>query len=670
MPKWFLESATTPPKGRLICSSSSEDVSGSRQYLLDGSEQMDIDRPNHLPLQDTFRPSSRSSRRMSRRSTGRMSANSRISTEAPDEGSAVKFEEMLEEMNDVDRDTGERLRRHLQFFFMNPLEKWKVRRQFPYKLALQVLKIIFVTIQLILFAEMRMSHVDFMEDTNTVMRHKFLKEWNDDRDALQYPPAEGRYSVYDGQGIFDHLSFIIGSYYSIQTDSFASFSYDVQRPPKHGNASDPSLTAGVEFDNIPFIQVCVDRINSVTVNNNTYEFDITDVHECMYLNLTASEVEQIRADSNAVAKAFERRGVTFKSEDALIISKATLIFKLRTIHFSPKSGDQKPECYKISVSIAFDNSRHTGQVHVGLSTVISYVNVCNGRVIKGSGLNLDTLILGIVDVIVLLLCIFSLVLCFRALIKAHLLKNRAIDYFENMFKIKMSVSDQLDFLNLWYVMIVINDILIIVGTMSKISIEFRDFDNSIFTLTGILLGMGALLVYVGVLRYFGFFNQYNILILTLKKSIPSMARFMSCAIVLYVGFLIAGWVIIGPYSMKFRTLGESSEALFSLMNGDDMFATFYTINDSNTTIKVFGTVYIYCFVSMFIYVVLSLFIAIIMDAYEVVKDRYTYGLSVERSSLKDFVATAPTGTLSSPTTQAQFAPSALLNLGRGWQRLE
>ncbi|PIO65096.1 hypothetical protein TELCIR_13251 [Teladorsagia circumcincta] len=177
--------------------------------------------------------------------------------------------------------------------------------------------------------------------------------------------------------------------------------------------------------------------------------------------------------------------------------------------------------------------------------------------------------------------------------------------------------------------------------------------------------MGALLVYVGVLRYFGFFNQYNILILTLKKSIPSMARFMSCAIVLYAGFLIAGWVIIGPYSMKFRTLGESSEALFSLMNGDDMFATFYTINDSNTVIKVFGTVYIYCFVSMFIYVVLSLFIAIIMDAYEVVKDRYSYGLAVERSSLKDFVATAPSpGTLNSPTAQAQYAPSALLNLGR------
>lgn len=52
-----------------------------------------------------------------------------------------------------------------------------------------------------------------------------------------------------------------------------------------------------------------------------------------------------------------------------------------------------------------------------------------------------------------------------------------------------------------------------------------------------------------------------------------------------------------------------------------MFATFYTINDNNAPIKVFGTIYIYVFVTLFIYVVLSLFIAIIMDAYEVVKVR-------------------------------------------------
>ena len=127
------------------------------------------------------------------------------------------------------------------------------------------------------------------------------------------------------------------------------------------------------------------------------------------------------------------------------------------------------------------------------------------------------------------------------------------------------------------------------------------------------------MVYMGLFRYLGFFNQYNVLMLTFKKALPNLLRFMVCVIILYIGFLLAGWVIIGPYSIKFRSLSQSSEALFSLLNGDDMFATFYTISDSNTTITIFGKIYIYVFVALFIYVVLSLFIAIIMDAYEVIK---------------------------------------------------
>lgn len=72
------------------------------------------------------------------------------------------------------------------------------------------------------------------------------------------------------------------------------------------------------------------------------------------------------------------------------------------------------------------------------------------------------------------------------------------------------MREQMDFFNLWYVMIVVNDALIILGTVCKVTIEFRDFDSDLFTLTGILLGLGALLVYIGLLRYLGFFEQYNV----------------------------------------------------------------------------------------------------------------------------------------------------------------
>ncbi|VDM93394.1 unnamed protein product, partial [Onchocerca ochengi] len=314
------------------------------------------------------------------------------------------------------------------------------------------------------------------------------------------------------------------------------------------------------------------------------------------------------------------------------------------------------------VSITFDNSRHTGQVYIYLSTVISYVTLCNGRVIHGDGTLTVSIIIFVIDILVLLMCIASLILCCRALLRAYLLKLETMEFVRNVLGSELILNDQLEFLNFWYVMIVTNDVCIICGTLFKITIEFRDFDNDLFTKSGILLGIGALLVYVGVLRYFCFFSKYNILILTIKKSLPNILRFMSCAAVLYAGFLIAGWVIIGPYSLKFRTLGKSSEALFSLLNGDDMFATFFTINDSNTIIKVFGTAYIYVFVSLFIYVVLSLFIAIIMDAYEVIRDRYRSQETEEKSLLQLLCAGQSHDLLDDEEKQFHYSSTNLLKL--------
>ena len=86
----------------------------------------------------------------------------------------------------------------------------------------------------------------------------------------------------------------------------------------------------------------------------------------------------------------------------------------------------------------------------------------------------------------------------------------ATSYFTRVLDQKLEMVDQLKFINLWYVSIVANDVLLAVGTISKIAIEFRDFDNALFTLTGLCLGLGVLLVYFGLLRYLGFFSQYNV----------------------------------------------------------------------------------------------------------------------------------------------------------------
>ena len=110
-----------------------------------------------------------------------------------------------------------------------------------------------------------------------------------------------------------------------------------------------------------------------------------------------------------------------------------------------------------------------------------------------------------------------------------------------------------------------------------------------------MLGTGNCLVWFGILRYLGFFDTYNVLILTMKGAAPNMFRFLICSSFLYIGFSFAGWVILGketsvnyfimniyrvvtgPYHFKFESLMSTSECLFSLINGDDMFATFSSI---------------------------------------------------------------------------------------------
>lgn len=159
----------------------------------------------------------------------------------------------------------------------------------------------------------------------------------------------------------------------------------------------------------------------------------------------------------------------------------------------------------------------------------------------------------------------------------------------------------------------------------------------------VLLGTGNLFVWFGVLRYLGFFRTYNMLIVTLKKAFPSVLRFLLCALLIYAGFTFCGWLIFGPYHFKarftnsitcscvpnlfgcfllqFQTISSTSECLFSLVNGDDMFATFAGMSERSSLVWWFSRLYLYSFISLFIYVVLSLFIALIMDTYETIKVR-------------------------------------------------
>uniref|UniRef100_A0A5S6Q9T4 PKD_channel domain-containing protein n=1 Tax=Trichuris muris TaxID=70415 RepID=A0A5S6Q9T4_TRIMR len=496
---------------------------------------------------------------------------------------------------------GEILKQRLRFFFLNPIEKWRIRRHLPWKLIVQAIKVLLVTIQLYNFGDMRMAHVNFIEESKASLRHIFLPQWSSERDVISYPPNSAPYAIYSLEDFYAHLT------YAVVQANFVSL---LENRPINCRRSFTVLQ-------VERYDVWKLRIQSTSLARRIYSIRTT----CTTLRCYRIAVESVYTTRSGWSENFSiipllaSKNLTVHRRRFLFVE---LMFSLKTIHVRRTASSDLPDCFRLDPVIRFDSAMHTGQVLVALSVKAEYVT-CKGEMKAPSTSRAYRLFLTTLDVFVLPTCVVSFFLCARALLSAYYLKLDTRRFLKESTGETLGRNDELAFLNGWYILILVNDVCILLGTLLKLDLEFKVFDSALLTATGMLLGVGTFLVWIGLLRYFGFFSQYNIIILTLKRSVPNVMRFLLCAGILYLAFLFCGWIVIGPYNMKFRSLMITSECLFALINGDDMFATFTTTSDQNVAVSWFTRIYLYIFITLFTYVVLSLFISIIMDAYDVIK---------------------------------------------------
>ncbi|XP_068520562.1 mucolipin-1 isoform X2 [Anas acuta] len=291
----------------------------------------------------------------------------------------------------------------------------------------------------------------------------------------------------------------------------------------------------------------------------------------------------------------------------------TIQFKLKAINIQTIINNEIPDCYTFTITITFDNKAHSGRVKIRLDNRAD-IKECKDPSIFGRGDNSFRLFF---DVVVILVCSLSFILCARSIIRGLLLQHEFSRFFRRRYGQSVCLSDRMEFLNGWYILLVISDVLTVLGTIMKIGIESKNFAG--YDVCSILLGTSTLLVWVGVIRYLTFFQKYNILIVTLRVALPNVIRFCCCVAVIYLGYCFCGWIVLGPYHVKFRSLSMVSECLFSLINGDDMFVTFAEMQQNSYLVWLFSQIYLYTFISLFIYMVLSLFIALITGSYETIK---------------------------------------------------
>lgn len=533
--------------------------------------------------------------------------SSNLASDVEDETCAITHEKQCQQHNQtMPLLTEERMRRKLQFFFMNPIEKWNVRRRFPYKFSVQVIKIFLVTLQLYLFAYNRYNHVNYTWDNRITFSHLFLKDWDATREINAYPPAVGPFAIYKINDFFETIDYAWKGYANI-SEAIGPYSY-----PNEDNTMGP-------------MTLCLYQYKQGTIFgfNESYIFDSVIVEECWNISV---KPENGPLESRSF---FEPISFNFSA-----LVKATLSFTVKTVSFKTVGPKTAPNCYEFDIEILFENEDHDGQMLLSLDAEPRRLK-CKGDIEYVGSDKLDAALRTLLNIIVMIICSLSLVLCSRALWRAHQLKIITIIFFKENFNKDLNSEDRMEFVNYWYVMIIVNDVFIIMGSFLKELIERREFTSDQWNVCSVFLGIGNLLVWFGVLRYFNFFKTYNIVILTLRKATPQVAKFLLCAMLIYAGFVFCGWSILGPYHFKFRTLSTTAECLFSLINGDDMFATFSIISNKSQMIWWFSRVYLYSFISLYIYVILNLFITVINDAYETIKLYYKEGFP--KSDLKTFV---------------------------------
>ncbi|KAF7660020.1 hypothetical protein LDENG_00290020 [Lucifuga dentata] len=490
----------------------------------------------------------------------------------------------------------EHFRRRLKYFFMNPCEKYRARGRKPWKLMLQIIKIAIITAQLVSFGLSNEMMVTFKDENLMTFKHLFLKGYQNRK--------QESFALYTKTDVYDHIYYVINRYVNLQNLTVGNHAYE---------RIDGKYTP---------LSVCQEfyRNGSIYPGNETFDIDPHIDKECFSIFPLQS------FDSSSLARHLN------VSLDFKRLLSVNIYLTLKTINLQTIRHHELPDCYDFHIMIMFDNRAHSGKIKTDVENDVTIYECRDWNVEGTSGKN-DYLLL-LFDSLVILACFASLILCTRSVINGIHLQFEYTLFFHAYYNKIVSWSDRMEFVNGWYILIIVSDTLTITGSALKIGIQTKFLTN--YDDCSILLGTATMLVWVGVIRYLGFFKKYNILILTLRAAFPNVIRFSCCAAMMYLGYCFCGWIVLGPYHEKFRTIDKVTDCLFSLLNGDDMYSTFLKMRDQSYMVWLFSRVYLYSFISLFIYMVLSLFIALITDTYETIKHHQQDKVPV--SQLQAFIA--------------------------------
>jgi hypothetical protein len=176
-----------------------------------------------------------------------------------------------------------------------------------------------------------------------------------------------------------------------------------------------------------------------------------------------------------------RRNTWFQSISTLIsivfsLNLLTIQFAIHAIQLKNQRPFSLPDCYHFSIEITFDNNARTGKIRQHLNSHAQF-RTCNRQIIDQSSrwtfVRRDLLIT--FDIFIVLIAIISCILCLRSIWHGHRLCQEVRQYYacERAQETSLTWNDLHVFYSLWYLLMIITDLMVIPGSLIKVTILLK-----------------------------------------------------------------------------------------------------------------------------------------------------------------------------------------------------
>ena len=124
--------------------------------------------------------------------------------------------------------------------------------------------------------------------------------------------------------------------------------------------------------------------------------------------------------------------------------------------------------------------------------------------------------------------------------------------------------------------------------------------------------LGCALLWIRLVRYLDHNVHYYSLVLTLRRGIPRVSRFLLGVLPVFMAFVMFAVVYFASHAPRFGDVPTAAVTLFAVLNGDVVRDTFM---DLIVFHPIVGQIFMYVFICLFIYVVLNVLIAVIEESF-------------------------------------------------------